>query len=321
MDEKRNEIKKEYVYIDMPKKGKKKQVITRAFIGAFLSPLYLIKSLQKESVGSRFHLAISWLALSLLGSKIELKKLYRMIFAPMDSVRYFEFDYLWELLNNGKPIGKYLDISSPRFFSYRLLKEGMVSDLVLANPDKKDLDETIELYQGARLIDNVLFLNKNAKQLVEDRQKYDTIVSISVLEHIPHEYVEENLKAIWEMLSPGGRLLISLPCCKVPYDEYINIDEYGLYSVNDEGYVFAQTFYSQELINSRIKKIFGEIIHEKIFGEIIHGTFVEDRRLKLTSNNYPFWSESLRVSNDYQQYDYIEDLPGLGVIAMEFRKK
>jgi hypothetical protein len=315
------ELKKEYVFIDTPQHLKNNKLLTKAFIGIILSPLNLIKSLKHNGVGSRFHLAISKLAISLIGSKISPKKLYRMIFAPMDSVRYFEFDYFWGLLNDGKNLGKYLDISSPRLFSFRLLKEGIVNKLTLANPDKKDLEDTVMLYQAAKLKGNAIFLNKNAKQLAVDGEKFDTIVSISVLEHIPYEYLQENLESIWEMLRSGGRLFISLPCCREAYDEYINIGEYGLLPVNEDGYVFGQTFYNQDLINIRIKSIFGEPCKYRIFGEKTNGTFIEDRRLKLVSNDYPFWSESIRVMQDYDYYDKIEDLLGLGVIAMEFQKQ
>jgi SAM-dependent methyltransferase len=321
MNNTKTEIKKKYVFIDTPKQKKINNQLIRAFIGMILSPLNLIRSLSRKGVGSRFHLAISIIAISLLGSKISPKKLYRMICAPMDSVRYFEFDYFWGLLNDGKNLGNYLDISSPRLFSFRLLKEGVVDKLVLANPDKKDLEETATLYQEAKLNSKVLFLNQNAKQLAVDAQKFDTIVSISVLEHIPYEYLQENLESIWNILAPGGRLIISLPCCKKSYDEYINIDEYGLLSVNKDGYVFGQTFYNQDLIDIRFKSIFGEPSRYKIFGEKIDGTFIEDRRLKLVSQNYPFWSESLRIMKGYDYYESIDDLPGLGVIAMEFEKK
>ena len=239
----------------------------------------------------------------------------------MDSVRYFEFDFFWKTILNTPYNCKYLDISSPRLFTFRALKSGKVCSATIGNPDPDDLLQTNQFYRAAKIHHRAEFVKSTAVELSRDEKLYDLIVCISVLEHIPSEFIEENLEAIWNMLLPGGTLCISVPCTTKTFDEYINIDEYGVYQNEHNGYVFGQTYYDSELLHNRFFSRFGEPKRLQIIIERNPNTFNNNRLEKLSSKNYPFWNESTFVAEGYNQFSSISDINGNGVIAMEFQKK
>ena len=67
--------------------------------------------------------------------------LYKMLFAPMESTRYFEFDFMWQALRR-VPIRTYLDVSSPKMFPLLLLEHRREVTATLLNPDSDDLRDS-----------------------------------------------------------------------------------------------------------------------------------------------------------------------------------
>jgi len=128
------------------------------------------------------------------------------------------------------------------------------------------------------------------------------------------------LKQVWELLRPGGRLLISVPCAAEALEEYVDFNEYGVLNTDNEGYVFGQRFYDEELLESRIFRILGRPNRTRIFGENCPGAFLANRSEKVWGGLYPFWRESLMMASEYRYFKRIREMPGIGVIAMEFVK-
>ncbi|MDP3047044.1 MAG: hypothetical protein Q8O07_06145, partial [Chloroflexota bacterium] len=59
-----------------------------------------------------------------------------------------------------------------------------------------------------------------------------------------------------------------------------------------------------------------------VYGEKAAGLFYANAALKRSSYNttYPFWREPVMMGQEYQYYPTIGDLPGEGVIGLEFVK-
>jgi SAM-dependent methyltransferase len=146
------------------------------------------------------------------------------------------------------------------------------------------------------------------------------ISSISVIEHIPEPDDLIALKQIWQFLRPGGRLFLSVPCAAEPFEEYVDFNEYRVLRTDNEGWVFGQRFYDEELLQSRIFRILGQPSRFRIFGENRPGNFLANRAQKVRGGLYPFWRESLMMGEEYCYFEQIREMPGLGVIAMEFIK-
>jgi len=234
--------------------------------------------------GLVFHLYSSFLgARRLMGSPLDRKIIGALILFPMDTVRYFEFDFLWKSLSRGKTLGDYLDVSSPRLFSVRVLNTYCFEKAVLINPVASDLLLTERLLKSCGLNKRCEFRNCLIENLDDAPASFDTIVSISVIEHIPGEGDREAVKRIWELLRPGGRLLLSVPCAKEAFEEYLDFNEYELLTADDENFVFGQRFYDQGLLEERIFSITGSPVRSAVYGEKTRGSFKKNREDKSVS--------------------------------------
>lgn len=267
-----------------------------------------------------FHTAMATKALSLIGTGYPIRQTYSLLTAPMDSFRYFEFDFFWRCLSSRVSFGRYLDISSPRLFNWRVLASGRTSQAVITNPDVKDLQMTKQLLRAAGVLDLCELRSALISELDEPEGSFDTVTCISVLEHIPTQAAPEALRTLWNLVRPGGRLLLSVPCAANGFEEYIDFNEYGLLQSETNGFVFGQRFYDQALLDSDIHSVVGTARRSAVFGEKVAGTFARDRERKLTDSSYPFWQESQHMATQYTYFDRAQDLPGLGVVAYEFVK-
>jgi SAM-dependent methyltransferase len=248
---------------------------------------------------------------------IDLKTILILILYPLDSTRHFELDFAWQALA-GAPAGKYLDVSSPRvFFTLLLLEQpGMTADLI--NPDKADLSETEKSLAAAGLLARCRLHGCLMEEAPLTPATYDVITCISVVEHIPQD--REAIQKMWELLKPGGRLLLTVPCAAQTSEQYIDRDEFGVQKPGDDGHVFMQRFYDPVLLREHIFAITGPPRKQAIFGERAPGLFLRMATRKRNDRYYPFWREPYMTAMEYTTFDSLEALPGEGAIAMEFVK-
>lgn len=315
-------IPKIYVQLGVPDNFRVpyRRTVLHAFWNMFLCLGNLIFSTVVNGPGINFHFASALRAIRLIGTGFSLSRIYTLLVMPMDSVRYFEFDFFWKSIRKQASLGNYLDVSSPRLFSWRVLVSKKARRVVLVNPDHKDLSLTSELLKADGLEKYCELCSALVSELDEPPQSFDTVVCISVLEHIPQEAALDALQRIWGLIKPGGRLLLSVPCARQGFDEYIDFNEYGLLQSSDDGFVFGQRFYDQQLLDAYIHAIVGQPFRMEIFGEKVSGTFFNNRKEKLFNPNYPSWQEAWMMATQYRYFKSLDELPGVGVIAFEFIK-
>jgi SAM-dependent methyltransferase len=256
-----------------------------------------------------------------LTSKLDKRIIGTMILFPMDSVRYFEFDFLWKAFSEGNSLGDYLDVSSPRLFSMRALKKHPFKTAILINPVMNDLVLTRGLMEACGISAQCEFYNCLLEDFNSAPAYFDTIVSISVVEHIPDDYGRKAVQKMWDLLRSGGKLLLSVPCAKEAFDEYLDFNEYELLTADSNNFVFGQRFYDEKILEENIYDITGKPARFAIYGEKEPGMFKKNRDEKFLNVHYPHWREPYMMGKDYMYFDSIGDLPGWGVIAMEFVKK
>jgi len=298
----------------------KAQQIKLALTGGVLSPIYWLLAYYYRVPGLHFRVKCARLGLSLLLNRkapISYYTIYSFFFWPMDSVRYFEYDFMWRALAN-TPIQHYLDVSSPRIFPALLLLRHRTLSAELLNPDTKDLAVTKALIKASGISDRCHFHNCLIGETPFAPESFDVITSISVIEHIPQD--TQAIQKMWMMLRKGGRLLLSVPCAAETSEEYINQNEYGLLEPDKDGFVFWQRFYDSQLLQEQIFSITGQPNRKIVYGEKKAGSIVENVRQKRTNARYPIWREPYMMGQEYGYFKSISDLPGQGVIAMEFIK-
>jgi SAM-dependent methyltransferase len=290
-------------------------------IGMFLTPLYLLRAWMAGSPGIGLHIKCGLIALKLLiNRRLPRAEALNLAFYPFDCVRYFEFDVFWEWLHDREHGNRYLDISSPRLFFLLLLKSQPQLKAFLLNPDKRDMATTQDMLGAFDLNQSCRTFNGMIADANRVPESFDIITSISVIEHIPEPDDIAATKQIWQLLRPGGRLLISVPCSAEAFEQYVDFNEYGILETGDDGYVYAQRFYDEEMLQTSFFDIIGRPARIRIYGERQRGFFMANRVHRGRDALYPFWRESLMMGRDYRYFEHVRELPGIGVIAMEFVK-
>jgi SAM-dependent methyltransferase len=247
------------------------------------------------------------------------RRAFGLVFFPMDSFRYFEFEFVWQS-SKALRIQSYLDVSSPRLFPLSLADHfpDLVADLV--NPAGDDLPQTEALASALGLTRRCRFHSELIESAPFANASFDLITSISVIEHIPND--RNAVNAMWRMLKPGGHLLITVPCAAHASEEYINLDEYGLLEKDERGFVYWQRYYDEGLLAERIFSITGEPSRMAVYCEKHPGDYDRNVSEKRSSGAlYPFWREPFMMGVDFGYAHRISELRGMGVVAMEFIKR
>ena len=309
-------------YIRVPNRRKRDwlQVLRRVVLGALLSPSYWIMAHRYRTPGLRFRIDCGLLGLRLLCSPkapVSYADIYRLLFWPMSSTRYFEFAFMWDALSK-LSIPRYLDVSSPRLFPIilTLKKHELVADLV--NPDAADLTSTSHLVKALNLQSRCNIHACLIGAAPFEPGSFDVVTSMSVVEHIPQDM--QAVQKMWELLKPGGRLLLTLPCAAEALEQYINQNAYGLLEPDEQGFVFFQRLYDQDLLEERVFSVAGQPRRRVIYGERTAGAHRRTLDRQLGDPFYPFWREPYMMGQDFCYFKEIGELPGEGVIALEFEK-
>lgn len=313
-------VKRTYIRIPHRRTPGRFHILRRALVGALLSPAYWLLAHRYRTPGLRFRIDSALLGLRLLYDRkapIPNAEIYRLLFWPLDSVRYFEFDFIWHVLS-ALPVRSYLDVSSPRLFPIILMmkKRGLLAELI--NPDGLDLTSTANLVKALGL-DNRCHLHGC---LISDAPfepgSFDVITSISVVEHIPED--AQAIQEMWKLLKPGGRLLLTVPCAAETSEEYINQNIYGLLEPDEQGFIFNQRYYDARMLEERVYSITGQPRRYAVYGERTPGTFRRSSDQKMADSNYPRWREPYMMGREFCYFNSVADLPGEGVIGLEFQK-
>jgi len=196
-------------------------------------------------------------------------------------------------------------------------KREMNVDLI--NPDAKDLAETTSLVKASGLEDRCHLHKVLIEEAPFEPESFDVITSISVVEHIPQDM--QAIQKMWDLLKPKGRLLLSVPCAAQALEQYINVNSYDLLAPDERGYVFLQHVYDETLLQRRIFSVTGLPTRVVIYGERQVGALRRNLDRKWSDRSYPYWQEPYLMSQDFMKFDSLTDLPGEGVIMMEFVKE
>ncbi len=314
---------KEAVYIHVPARAPlgRMQTAARAFKVSALSPIYWAIAHAKKTPGLSIHArAIAFGLRTLVTGKrpLPLREILRVLVFPLDSVRYFELDFAWNALRDLR-FRRYLDVSSPRLLPMLLLSAKQDVEADLLNPDGSDLEITTQLARAARMDSRCRFRRSTIADAPLPPNAFEIITSLSVLEHIPDDL--EAVRSMWDRLAPGGRLLLTVPCANEGYDEYISRDVYGVLQPRADGFTFWQRFYDQQRLEERIFSVTGPPVRSVLFGEKAAGLYSRNVSQKMADPHYPTWREPYMVGQEYARFEKLSDLPGVGVIGLEFVKE
>lgn len=312
------DLPKNYLKFPEPyKRVSRPQRIKHTLTGFILFPIYWAMAYVTRTPGLAFRGLCVLKGVRLLLRKRDVVRAYHLIVTPLDSVRYFEFDFMWKTIKRIQ-VQTYLDVSSPRLLPLMVLGRKSNLEAELINPDKSDLPETISLANDFGVADRCHFHDCLIEQAPLKTNSFDLITSMSVIEHIPDD--KGAIRKMWDLLKPGGVLVISIPCAAKASEEYTNLNDYGLINTDENGFVFWQRYYDEKLIADRIYSITGAPRRFRIYAEKKAGSYNQNVTQKRTDPFYPYWREPLMMGLQYEYKEQLDDLPGMGVIALEFVK-
>jgi len=288
-----------------------------ALASVVLVPSYALAATAIGTPGMRFHLEAVSAAIRLVtrGSGL-VAQAGRLALYPMDSTRYFEFDWIWSRLQRLRRVRNYLDISSPRLLPLSYVRRSHVERAWLVNPDTSDLETTRRWADALSLLGRCSFSDEPIESSRLDGERFDAITSVSVFEHIVNE--GPALARVRNLLAPGGALLLTLPCAAEGYDQFRDYDEYNLAKPDADGRYFFQRFYDASSLRDRVFSILGEPREMTVYGESEPGYFGRNAQRKMRGLPYPFWREGYMIGRHFRTYPSIDALPGEGVVALEF---
>lgn len=280
-----------------------------AMQSALLGPLYWTAAFASGGIGLAVHLRCMRIGLALVARK-PCKRHARWIYYPLESTRYIEIDFA---LRQAGRFREWLDVSSPRQLAALAAKTNPDASITLLNPDPPDLAETQEIV-------DILALNCKTVCTTIDTFKpsspFDLITCVSVLEHIPDHV--KTFANMWQMLSPGGRLILTVPAYADGGVQLIDQDPYGLNLAVEGGY-FYQRFYSIERVRE-LERIAGAPVVAEVWGERERGWLQANLERKRRDPLNPVWREPYDMAKNWRQFKSIGELPGEGVFCAVFAK-
>jgi SAM-dependent methyltransferase len=283
----------------------------------------LARAFTARRVGMRAE--IPGLQLDRFGRRIGLELLLRRdgvgaeyLLHPVSIVRYFEFD--WALSALPSVSGRFLDVASPRLFSFYIARRSPESLIAIINPDPDDAEVTRRLAVALRLR-GVHVRNLPVEALADD-ERFDSIWSLSVVEHIGSEHGDtEAVASLHRRLNPGGALLLTVPVARAFRVEHRDADLYGTRPPQQEGRFFFQRVYDEPTIRERLV---GAAPWREValrwFGETTPGWYAAYER-RWRAEGLPFVVDDPRfIAEQFQEYDAWNEMPGDGVCGIVLRK-
>ena len=242
-----------------------------------------------------------------------------LVLTPVNSVRYWEFDFVERHL----PIGgrAALDVSSPRLLSLYLAERRRFERITIANPDSSDLAATLDIINTLRL-PGIEVVEADAVQATSHVGSVDATWSISVVEHIAGDDGDSGaVGAMYAALAPGGTMVITVPVDRTAWDEYRDHDAYGLAPEESDQYFF-QRYYDDAAVRRRLIDAVGTVPSAvEWFGERARGVFAAYEKEWMARGHAATVRDPAFVSKEFRRYPSWSAMPGMGVCGMAFRKQ
>jgi SAM-dependent methyltransferase len=241
-----------------------------------------------------------------------------LLLTPVNIVRYWEFPFALRSL--AKEPGRCLDVSSPRLFSFYVASHRRATLVRMLNPDVRDAELTRSL--AKRLGRRALVVESlPVSAIEEERERYDSIWSISVIEHIPSDGDIEAMRLMFAALAPGGTLIVTVPVDRRAWDEYRRNDAYALGTEESPQGVFFQRWYDEDAIERRLlDPVRDGDVQLEWFGERVAGRFAEYEQDWIRRGRERIVDDPREIADWYEVFDRWSDMAGQGVCGIVVRK-
>lgn len=242
------------------------------------------------------------------------------LITPVSITRYFEFDFVSKHVPTGAHA--FLDVSSPRLLSLFVASTRPSAFVEILNPDQEDAETTRAITDRLRFT-NVAISSDGVEVLLGRSRRYDCIWSISVVEHIAGDNGDtEAMRLMYDVLRPGGRLIVTVPADRRFWHEFRDDDYYGTQrEMTPLGKYFFQRLYDEATVRARLVEPLGrEPTIVAWFGERTAGTFHAYERRWIVDGPDVTIDDPRRIADEYARFGSWGSMPGFGVCALVIDK-
>ncbi len=258
------------------------------------------------------------------GFKLGIKKTLGKIIQPINAPdRFAEHYFVWRFLKS-RPSGLIADVSSPKIlalFASHCLPGGAVwASEIVERYLKEDRVLGKSLTETNR---NLHFATTDACRLSYKNGQFDSLFSVSVIEHIPGDGDRKAVDEFIRVVKPGGYVLLTVPFHDSFKEVYCASDVYGRKFHGDP--IFSHRLYDTDTLlklfhdtNATIKEI--TIVHEKFpYNSFFYGLHENIRgllgpfSLLIALFNYTMTS----IGSSDRNLKTIHKAPGVACIALQ----
>ena len=161
------------------------------------------------------------------------------VVVPLDPSRYLELPAVRRELA-ARPGDRVLDLASPKLLAVVLAREGV--EVVSVDALPAEVERWRRLAEGES---NVRFQTGDGRALPFADATFDHAYSVSVLEHIPDGGDEAALRELARVVTPRGRVVLTLPHSPSSWEEWRERPLYGQGEAR-AGRYFFQRWYDGE---------------------------------------------------------------------------
>lgn len=238
---------------------------------------------------------------------------------PVAMTRFAEFAFASKHIQTSP--GRSLDVASPGLLSLYVGRKFPDASITMINPDANDCGQ-IEKQVAALEINNLKVQSAAVDILDSQRESYDTIWCISVIEHINGAYDDtQAMKYLYNALKPGGKLILTTVTDLKHRDEYREMDHYGTQQKNANNTYFFQRHYTQDSIRERLFAPLGiEPMATEWWGENVPGVFDDFERQWLARGTIASLRGPRLFADHFRIYPTWADMPGRGIACFVIAK-
>ena len=162
----------------------------------------------------------------------------------------------------------------------------------------------------------------DATKLNFPNNSFDSVISISVIEHINNDGDADAMKEMWRVLKPSGVLILTFPVSKSFSIEYSESDTYGLNVDQINEKYFFQRVYAEKSIKERLLNNIQDftILEQQIFGEKEHGFYSKYSERWKKKGLLETVKDPYYISKYFEYINAFNEIKESAVIGLTLRK-